>query len=89
MIRKIFYILLLSIVLTGCGSNISEKDKIMMNPNKVSAQEYYDNVITHSVIKDSVGHTLIFHEVGERGWRNYAFSIEHSPECELCCKIFD
>ena len=56
--------------------------------NTVS-QDFYDKVITHSVIKDSAGHTLIFHEVGTRGRRNYAFSIEHSPECELCCKIYD
>ena len=89
MIRKIFYILLLSIVFIGCEIKLSEKDKIMMHPNKVSAQEYYDNVITHSVITDSAGHTLILHEVGERGWRNYAFSIEHSPECKLCCEIYD
>lgn len=87
--KRIFYILLICFLCIGCGNKLSKKDEIMINPNTVSAQEYYDNVITHSVITDSAGHTLIFHEVGERGWRNYAFSIEHSPECELCCKIYD
>ena len=87
--KKIFYILLFGLIFVGCGHILSERDEIMLHPYKVSPQEYYDKVITHSVIKDSVGHTLIFHEVGSRGFRNYAFSIEHSPECELCCKIYD
>ena len=87
--KKLFYILVFGLIFVGCNSKLSERDEILLHPHKVSAQEYYDKVITHSVIKDSVGHTLIFHEVGERGWRNYAFSIEHSPECELCCEIYD
>ena len=87
--RKLFCILIFGLIFIGCSHNLSERDEIMLHPHKVSAQEYYDKVITHSVIKDSAGHTLIFHEVGTRGRRNYAFSIEHSPECELCCKIYD
>ena len=87
--KKIFYILLICLLCIGCESKLTEKDKIRIAPYRYSAQEYYDKVITHSVIKDSVGHTLILHEVGSRGWKDYSFSIEHSPECELCCKIYD
>ena len=87
--RKLFYILLICFLCIRCEHNLSERDEVMLHPHKVSAQEFYDKVITHSVITDSAGHTLIFHEVGTRGRRNYAFSIEHSPECELCCKIYD
>lgn len=90
--KKIFYILFFSLIFIsfiGCEGNLSDKEKIILAPEKFTPQEYYDKVITHTIIKDSVGHTLIFHEVGSRGWRNYAFSIEHSPECELCCKIYD
>ena len=87
--RNIFYILLFSLIFIGCGNYLSERDEIMLHPNEVSAQEFYDKVITHSVITDSAGHTLILHEVGTRGWRDYAFSIEHSPECKLCCEIYD
>ena len=87
--KRIFYILLICFLCIGCGHEISEKDQIMLNPYKVSPQEFYDKVITHSVITDSAGHTLIFHEVGHRGYRDYAFSIEHSPECKLCCEIYN
>ena len=87
--KKLLIILLGCICIFSCGNKLSEKDKVLMHPNKVDAQEFYDKVITHTVIKDSAGHTLILHEVGQRGWRDYAFSIEHSPECELCCKIYD
>jgi len=87
--RKIFYILLFGLIFIGCGNNISEMEKVLLAPDRFSAQEYYDKVITHSVITDSAGHTLIFHEVGHRGYRDYAFSIEHSPECKLCCEIYD
>lgn len=87
--RKLFYILIFGLIFIGCANKLSERDEIMMHPNTVSAQEYYDKVITHSVITDSAGHTLILHEVGYRGCRDYAFSIEHSPECKLCCEIYD
>ena len=87
--KKLFYILLFSLIFVGCKSTFSREEKIMLNPNKVSAQEYYDNIIRHSVIKDSAGHTLIFHEVGSRGCYNYSFSIEHSSECKLCYEIYD
>lgn len=87
--RKLFYILLFGFVFVGCAHNLSEREQIMLNPYKVSPQEFYDKVITHSVITDSAGHTLILHEVGMRGCRNYSFSIEHSPECKLCCEIYD
>ena len=87
--KRIFYILLFGLIFIGCGHKISEKDQIMLNPYKVSPQEFYDKVITHSVITDSAGHTLILHEVGTRGYRDYAFSIEHTPECRKCCEIYD
>ena len=87
--RKLFYILLFGFIFAGCAHNLSEREQIMLNPYKVSPQEFYDKVITHSVIKDSAGHTLILHEVGYRGKYGYSFSIEHSPECKLCCEIYD
>ena len=81
--------MLFGLIFVGCGNTISEREKVLLTPDRFSAQEYYDKVITHSVITDSAGHTLIFHEVGHRGYRDYAFSIEHSPECKLCCEIYD
>ena len=87
--RKLFYILLFGLIFIGCGNTISEKEKVLLAPDRFSAQEYYDKVITHSVVKDSAGHTLILHEVGYRGKYGYSFSIEHSPECKLCCEIYD
>jgi hypothetical protein len=87
--KKIFYILIFGLIFVGCGHKLSERDEVMLHPHKVSAQEFYDKVITHSVITDSAGHTLILHEVGYRGKYGYSFSIEHSPECKLCCEIYD
>ena len=87
--KRIFYILLFSLIFAGCEGKLSEKDEVMLHPHKVSAQEFYDKVITHSVVTDSAGHTLIFHEIGTRGCRDYAFSIEHSPECKKCYEIYD
>ena len=80
-------IFILSLSFIGC--KIDKKTKIEVFSEEFTPQEYYDKAIRHTVITDSAGHTLIFHEVGNRGFRTYAFSIEHSPECKKCCEIFD
>ena len=73
----------------GCSVNISERERVLLAPERFSAQEFYDKAISHSVITDSAGHTLILHEVGHRGKYGYSFSIEHSAECKMCYAIFD
>jgi len=78
---------MLSLPFIGC--KMDEKTKINACPWELTPQEYYDNAIQHNVITDSAGHTLIFNELGIRGSKNYAFSIEHSPECKKCCEIYD
>jgi len=87
--KRIFYILLICFLCIGCESKLSEKDEVMMHPTRINAQEFYDKGISHSVITDSAGHTLILHEVGLRGKYGYSFSVEHSPECRKCCEIYD
>ena len=86
--KKLF--VLLSICLFCVGCTRKEEPPISKQPSYLlSAQDYYNYKMRHSVIKDSVGHTLILHEFGVRGARNYSFSIEHSSECEKCCEIYD
>lgn len=80
-------IIMLSLPLISC--QLSDETKIQLFPEEVSSQEYFDKVIRHSKVIDEYGHELIFHEVNTRGYREYAFSIEHSPECKKCCEIYD
>ena len=86
--KKLFVLLSVCLLCVGCTRK-KELPLSKQPPYLLNAQDYYNYKIKHSVIEDSVGHTLILHEFGERGWRGYAFSIEHSPECEKCCEIYD
>lgn len=56
---------------------------------ELTPQEFWNKEMKHSKITDSTGHTLILHEYGLRGNRDYSFSVEHSPECRKCCEIYD
>ena len=86
--KKLFVLLSICLLCVGCVRK--KESPLPKQPSfLLSAQDYYDYKMRHSVIKDSVGHTLILHEFGIRGKYGYSFSIEHSPKCEKCCEIYD
>lgn len=86
--KKLFILLSICLLCVGCARR--EEPPISKRPPRLlSAQDYYNYRIKYSVIKDSIGHTLILHEYGIRGQYGYSFSIEHSPECEKCREIYD
>ena len=84
--KKIFIIFVCCFLICACDSSMSMKDN-----NDIPAQEWFDTQIRHSIITDSMGHTLILHEFGSRNnvYGSYSFSIEHTPECKKCCEIYD
>lgn len=85
--KKLIICLLFAFIFVSC--QLSNDAKLGLFPEEASPQEYFDKVIRHNVVTDTAGHTLILHEAGERGLRNYSFSIEHSPECKKCYEIYD
>ena len=87
--KKIFVILICCFLLI-C-SCIDKNGYNELNYDSISSQEWFDKYIRHSTVTDSTGHTLILHEYGSRNnvYGSYSFSIEHTPECEKCCEIYD
>ena len=92
--KKILWVIVAAAIVSvaGCAGDSDNKKEIsysFLEMERMSGQEFYNLAMKHHHIKDSAGHDLILHEVGDRGWRDYSFSIEHSQECKLCYDIYD
>lgn len=98
--KRILIICLFVFYFCSCSNNyhidnnqIDNNDSTYVDPVKVaeqeSAQNYYNMYMRHNRIKDENGHDIIFHESGNRGYRNYSFSIEHAMDCQKCYDVFD
>lgn len=72
--------------LVGCLDDKNELNKL---PERLTPQYYFDNHIKKSEIIDKDGHMYYLYEVGDRGFRNYAFDLEHRLDCKVCLDKFD
>ena len=82
--KKIFILLGLCGLISACEVKPEDKSVWLMTP-----QEYFDYRIKKSKVVNEEGHELILYESGQRHWRTYSFSIEHSPTCKMCYEIYD
>lgn len=85
--KILFTLFVCTLFVTGCREDsLNPKEKY---PTDMTPQEFFDFRIRKSEIVDSAGHMYYLYEAGERGWRNYSFSLEHRMDCKKCLDIFD
>lgn len=83
---KKILIAVICMFLTGCLDDSNELNKLSV---KSTPQYYFDNNIKKSEVVDKDGHMYYLYEVGDRGFRNYAFDLEHRLDCKVCLDTFD
>lgn len=91
--RKFEYVLLIALIIllscVSCDNVHDPSDTSHIRQDSIETQEFFDQHIKETVVINSQGHQVIFYECGSRYGKGYAFTIEHSVNCQKCLDLYD